>query len=181
MQRTNIDSHILFYGEHELIFARVTEVAIQALVFLAQQAPGKLSPTHEIAAKAGVPEAYLAKILQRLSVAGLVRSFRGSGKGIELGRSADEIRLSSVVITAQGSMDSDRCILGFNVCSGENPCSLHFEWLPHRAAIQEMLERTTIADLVRVLREPPAPPLPSDQAISNLADIPPEGGARGKL
>ena len=136
-----------------MFFQRATEVAIQALVFLAQQAPGKLSPTHEIAAHAEVSEAYLAKVLQRLSLAGLVRAFRGSGKGVELGRPAEEIRLSTVVLAAQGSLGSDRCILGLPVCSENHPCSLHQEWLPHRAAIQEMLDKTTIADLARSLHE----------------------------
>jgi Rrf2 family protein len=142
--------------EHRLIFSRATEVAIQALVFLAQQPPGKLTPTHEIAAAASVPEAYLAKVLQRLSAAGLVRTFRGSGKGIELGKAPEQIRTSAVGIAAQDSLDSERCILGLSVCSEQNPCALHYEWLPHRAAIQELLDRTTVADLVRFLHRPPA-------------------------
>lgn len=155
--------------EHALLFQRATEVAIHALVFLGQQPPGKLSPTHEIAAAAGVPEAYLAKILQRLSVAGLVRTFRGSGKGIELGRSPDEIELSSVVVAAQGSLQADKCILGLPACSEEHPCSLHYEWLPHRAAIQELLDKTTVADLVRFLRQPQAVGQPSASDNSKQA------------
>jgi Rrf2 family protein len=164
-----------------LLFHRSTEVAIQALVFLAQQSPGKLSPTHKIAAEAGVPEAYLAKVLQQLSVSGLVRTFRGSGKGVELGRPADAIPLSAVIRAAQGGLDSDRCILGLPVCSEENPCSLHYEWLPHRAAIEELLERTTVADLVRFLRRPPDAATPAAETVASPADPPAEGGARGKL
>ncbi|HWP84660.1 MAG TPA: Rrf2 family transcriptional regulator [Terriglobia bacterium] len=142
-----------------MIFNRATEVAIQALLFLAQQGPGKLSPTRAIAAAVDVPEAFLAKVLQRLSASGFVRAFRGSGKGVELGRSAKEIRLSSVVIATQGGLLSDRCILNLKICSDTNPCPLHYEWLPHKKAMEEMLERTTIADLVELLREPPPAPL----------------------
>jgi Rrf2 family transcriptional regulator, iron-sulfur cluster assembly transcription factor len=155
-----------------LIFNRATEVAIQALVLLAQQPPGKLTPTHEIAAEADVPEAYLAKVLQRLSAAGLVRTFRGSGKGIELGKAPEEIRTSAVVIAAQDSLDSERCVLGLNVCSEQNPCSLHYEWLPHRAAIQELLDRTTIADLVRFLHHPPSALLRTTPTVSPLDGAP---------
>ncbi|MBI2820249.1 MAG: Rrf2 family transcriptional regulator [Acidobacteria bacterium] len=163
----------------ELFFQRSTGVAIQALVYLAIQAPGKLSPTHEIAAQAAVPEAYLAKILQRLTLAGLVRAFRGSGKGVELGRPAEEIPLSSVIVAAQGSIDSDKCVLGFNACSEEHPCLLHSEWLPHRVAIQKMTESTTVADLVRFLRGSSAAVAPVAEAISSPADDTSEGRTRG--
>ncbi|MBI3933870.1 MAG: Rrf2 family transcriptional regulator [Acidobacteria bacterium] len=161
-----------------MLFQRSTVVAIQALVFLAHQAPGKLSPTHEIAAQAQVPEAYLAKVLQRLTLAGLVRAFRGSGKGVELGRAAEAISLSSVIIAAQGSLESDKCVLGLHVCSEENPCALHFEWLPHQAAIQAMLERITVADLVRSRREPPTVVTSSTPAPSVPAGSDPHSEGR---
>lgn len=155
-----------------MIFSRATEVAIQALVFLAQQPPGKLTPTHEIAEAAGVSEAYLAKVLQRLSSEGLVRTFRGSGKGVELGKAPEEIRTSAVLVAAQDNFDPGRCVLGLSVCSDDHPCALHHEWLPQRAAIQDLLDRTTIADLVRSLQHP-APPLRQSTTASTL-DITPE-------
>lgn len=159
-----------------MLFHRSTEVAIQALIFLAQQAPGKLSPTHEIAAQAGVSEAYLAKILQRLTSAGLVRAFRGSGKGVELGRPAEELRLASIIDTVQGGLESDKCVLGLTICSEENPCPLHDEWLPQRAAIHQMVDGKSLADLVRICQHPPAvlPPVaPSQSTPDNLE---PQGG-----
>ena len=161
-----------------MIFHRATEVAIQALVFLAQQPPGKLTPTHEIAAAADVPEAYLAKVLQRLSAAGLVRTFRGSGKGIELGKAPEQIRTSAVVIAAQESLDSDRCVLGLSACSEESPCALHHEWLPHRAAIREMLDRTTIANIARLSNHPPSV-LPTDSPTLSGSDMTPENPSGG--
>lgn len=155
-----------------MIFGRATEVAIQALVFLAQQPAGKLTPTHEIAAAADVPEAYLAKVLQRLSAKGLVRTFRGSGKGIELGKAAGDIRTAAVVAAVHDRLNSERCILGLKACSEERPCALHREWLPHRAAIQKLLDGTTIADLVRFLHDPPAAPQEDSPGIVTSELIP---------
>ena len=129
-----------------MLFQRSTEIAIQALVFLAQQSAGKLSPTREVAVEAGVPEAYLAKVLQQLSLAGLVRTFRGSGKGVEMGRAAEEISLSEVIRATQGGLESNRCVLGLPTCSEEAPCSLHSDWLPHKRALEAMLDGTTVAD-----------------------------------
>jgi Rrf2 family protein len=132
-----------------MILQHSSELAIRAVLFLAQQAPGKLSPVHEIAAEIGVSKTYLAKVTQRLVSTGLVRSFRGPGKGLELGRAPGNISLASVVRAAQGALDSDSCVLGRGVCSDEHPCALHSEWLPLRMRISELLERTTLADLIR--------------------------------
>ena len=136
-----------------MLFQHSSELAIQATLFLAQQAPGKLSPVHEIAAHAGVSEAYLAKILQRLTSAGLVRSFRGPGRGMELGRAPDAITLASLIEAMEGVKSSDECVLGLGVCSEENPCPLHKDWIPLHTAIRDLMEKTTLADLVRAVRE----------------------------
>lgn len=140
-----------------MLFQHASELAIRATLFLAQQAPGKLSPVHEIAADAGVSEAYLAKILQRLASSGLVRSFRGPGKGMELGRAPETISLNSVVCAVEGAKELEDCVLGLGLCSKENPCALHKEWLPLRLAIRKFLDTTTIADLVQVARSCPQP------------------------
>jgi Rrf2 family protein len=130
-----------------VLFQHASELAIRATIFLARQAPGKLSPVREIAACAGVSEAYLAKILQRLASAGLVRSFRGPGKGMELGRAASTITLASLIHVMEGPKTADECVLGLGTCSQETPCVLHDEWVPIRASIRNLLEKTTLADL----------------------------------
>lgn len=136
-----------------MLFQHSSELAIRATLFLAQQAPGKLSPVHEIAAHAGVSKAYLAKILQRLASAGMVRSFRGPGKGMELGRAPDAITLASLIEAMEGVKAPDECVLGLGVCPEENPCPLHEDWIPLRTAIRDLLEKTTLADLVRAVSE----------------------------
>jgi len=133
-----------------VLFQHSSELALRAALFLAQQVPGKLSPVHEIAAEAGASEAYLAKILQRLASNGLVRSFRGPGKGMELGKAPEAISLASVIRAVEGTKDADDCVLGFGACSMENPCALHENWLPLQTAINAFLVKTTLADLVRV-------------------------------
>jgi Rrf2 family iron-sulfur cluster assembly transcriptional regulator len=136
-----------------MLFQHSSELAIQATLFLAQQAPGKLSPVHEIADHTGVSEAYLAKILQRLASAGIVRSFRGPGKGMELGRAPDAITLASLIEAMEGTKAPDECVLGLGVCSEEDPCPLHEDWIPLRTAIRDLLEKTTLADLVHAVRK----------------------------
>ena len=134
-----------------MLFQHASELALRATLFLAKQAPGKLTPVHEIAAHAGVSEAYLAKILQRLVSVGLVRSFRGPGKGMELGRAPEAISLSCLIRAVEGSRLSDECILRLGDCSDKHPCPLHNNWLPLRTAIFDLMEKTTLADLPHIV------------------------------
>jgi Rrf2 family protein len=132
-----------------VILHRSSELAIRAALFLAQQAPGKLSPVHEIAAHTGVSEAYLSKVLQPLASTGLVRSFRGFGKGMKLARSPEQITLSSLINATQGPVASEACLLGLGICSEEHPCAIHRDWVPLRNTIRDLVEKTTLADLIQ--------------------------------
>lgn len=162
-----------------MLLQHSSELAIRATLFLAQQAPGKLSPVREIAAHAGVSEAYLSKILQRLSSAGLVRAFRGPGKGMELGRAPDAITLASLIEAMEGAKAPGECVLGLGVCAEENPCPLHEEWMPLRTAIRDLLQKTTLADLVRTVSQRLAQPAPRLLGLAgSLAKI--GGGLKGK-
>ena len=136
-----------------MILQRSSELAIRAALFLAQQAPGKLSPVREIAARTGVSEAHLAKILQRLTSAGLVRSFRGPGKGMELGRAPASITLDSLVCAIEGPRTENECVLGMGICSKETPCTLHADWVPIRTAIRALLQNTSLANLVEIAQD----------------------------
>ena len=135
-----------------MIFQRASELTIRAMIFLAQQGPGKLSPAHEIARHVGASETYLAKIMHRLASAGLIRSFRGPGKGMELGRAPSTITLASLIRAVEGVKTEGDCVLGLGNCSEENPCALHKEWVPIRTAIRDLLEETTLADLAEIVR-----------------------------
>ncbi|MEM7780613.1 MAG: Rrf2 family transcriptional regulator [Pseudomonadota bacterium] len=56
-----------------------------------------------------VPNAYLAKQMQLLRRAGIVRSVRGKRGGYRLARSVDEISLLDIVTAIEGPMPAFRC------------------------------------------------------------------------
>ncbi len=132
-----------------MLFHHASELAIRATLFLSLQPPGKLTPVHEIASETGVSEAYLAKVLQRLTTAGLMRAFRGPGRGMELAHASEEITLGAVVQAMEGPPGPEWCVLGRKFCSDENPCPLHDRWVPLRREIQRLLDETTVASLVQ--------------------------------
>ncbi len=86
--------------------------------------PGQLVSTAALAQSTKVPEHYLAKVLQQLSAAGLVRGRRGVGGGYQLARPATQITLTEVVRSV-GQIDRITvCPLGI-ATHGPNLCPLH--------------------------------------------------------
>lgn len=136
-----------------MLYGHAAEIAIRAALYLAGRPPGELSPVHEVAKATKLPSPYLSKVIQRLAQAGLVRTFRGPGGGIELGKSPEAITLWSLVCATDGPADVSRCALGIGSCSPSNPCPLHGRWAPLRDEFQELLEGTTLAALLRELVE----------------------------
>ena len=57
----------------------------------------------------GVPAAYLAKHLQALGAAGIVRSSPGRRGGYSLARPADEVTLLDIVLAVEGDERAFRC------------------------------------------------------------------------
>lgn len=146
-----------------MYYGHAAEVAIRAALYLAGQPRGEISPVQEIAAASGLPKAYLSKVIQRLVQPGLVRTFRGPGGGIELGKSPEAITLWSLVYATTGREDADRCALGIGSCSAKNPCPLHEKWAPLRDEFHRLLEGTTLAELVRHTSQTQSDKQPTDR------------------
>ena len=64
---------------------RSGEYGLRGLLFLARQPSERLVLVSEISRNQNIPETFLAKIFQRLSKAGVLRSSRGSKGGFSLG------------------------------------------------------------------------------------------------
>jgi len=130
-----------------LLYGHASELAIRAALFLSQQPPGKRSTVQEVAQATRLPQPYLAKILRQLTVANLVRAFRGPGGGIELGRPADVISLGAIIEAVEGPDRTDYCALGGRPCTESQPCPLHERWRPLCEEMRRLLAETTLAAL----------------------------------
>lgn len=133
------------------MFSQTVEYALRAAVYLADQAPAART-TEQIATVTKVPQAYLAKVLQGLSRAGLVQSQRGIYGGFLLARAPEQITILEVVNSVDPIHRIHTCPLGLEQ-HGVNLCPLHRRLDGALAQVEAAFASTTLAE---VLAEPSA-------------------------
>lgn len=102
-----------------LRFSEAFILGLHAACYLAGLGGGRAS-TAEIARYLGVSEAHLAKVMQRLVRAGLLKSSRGPGGGFRLSRRASEISLMDIYESLEGPFSPTSCLLGRDACLQES-------------------------------------------------------------
>ena len=125
---------------------RDTRYAIEALLVLGEREPGAFVDAREIGERAGLPLAFLHKILRRLAAGGVLRSRRGTG--YTLARPLAATTMRDVLLAVEGANVFDnRCIFWREECSADEPCALHFRWASLRPAVETAIAETTLADV----------------------------------
>ena len=107
----------------------------------------KFVPIREIAAELKLSFHFLTKILQRLTEAGLLESYRGPNGGIALARDASDLSLLDIVKAIDGDDAFTGCVLGLSACSEKYPCPLHATWGRQRAELRDALSSATLGSL----------------------------------
>ena len=137
-----------------LLFSRECEYALQAVLYLALQRKDEMTSIKTLTRKLDIPYHFLAKILQRLTRKGLLRSLKGPTGGFTLSLPAEKITLFQIIEAIDGAEFMTTCVLGFSECSGRNPCSVHEQWGEMRTSIHAMLVNKSIAQMARETKKP---------------------------
>lgn len=132
------------------------EWAVHACTVLAPLGPGHGLTLAALAGFHGVPAPYMAKQMQALSKAGIVRTARGKTGGYALARPATEISLWDISRAIDGPEPAFRCseIRQRGPCAARKadcraPCQIAAAFADAEHAWRTALEGVTIADLNR--------------------------------
>lgn len=130
------------------MFSRTSTYALNILGFLVRSR-GVRTRGEEIAKETGIPANYLSKILNQLRKQGIVDAEKGWGGGFEVRAEALERPIRDVLAIFEGVEPAGKkeCLFGLQHCDSEQPCPLHGYWERIRDLRDDMLTRTTIADL----------------------------------
>lgn len=130
-----------------LKLSRLTDYAVVVLSRMGQvDAPLLSAPG--IAARTGLAEPTVAKVLKILAQADIVEGLRGARGGYRLTRPLGRITLAEVIVAFDGPIALTACVDGgMGGCDSEHLCPVRGRWDPVNHAIREALAGITVAEL----------------------------------
>ena len=126
---------------------RQGDYAVRVMVDLAVHEDDAPVPRARIQERQDVPPAYLAKIVQMLARAGLVRTQVGVRGGVSLAVPADQVTLRQVIEAAEGPIHLNRCVAEPGACPRDRFCTVHPVWLRLQGLVTRELDAVTLASL----------------------------------
>lgn len=136
------------------MFSKACEYAIRSVVFISVASlEGERVGFKEIAKEIDAPQAFVAKVLQKLVKGGIIESVKGAGGGFEIPvQNLEQMKLCEVVNVMDGDSIYKGCGLGLKKCSETHPCPVHFKFKAIRNELKIMLETTTLKELANGTR-----------------------------
>jgi Rrf2 family transcriptional regulator, iron-sulfur cluster assembly transcription factor len=129
------------------------EYGVRCLVQIGRRGEGAALTIPEISDAEGISPAYAAKLLRILRQGGFITSARGKAGGYSLARAANRIVLGEVMASLGGRMfEKDFCEShsgSAHVCAHTTDCSIRTLWRRVQGALDDVLGRTTLQDLLR--------------------------------
>jgi Rrf2 family protein len=122
--------------------------ALRAVLLLARIPADHAIRADTVAEAIGAPRNYLAKTLNALAKAGIVRSARGPFGGFSLAIPAADLTVAQVTQIFDARPRTGVCLLGKRACDSASPCTAHNTWTAITESALSAIERTTIAELL---------------------------------
>lgn len=130
-------------------FSAQEEYGLRCLLQVARRGASATIP--QIAAAEGMSTTHVAKLLMLLRREGWVDSTRGQAGGYTLAKAPEEILVKNVLNSLGGQLyDEEFCVRHsgqLDICKHAVDCSVRSLWQKMQAAIDQVLEGVTLADL----------------------------------
>lgn len=118
--------------------SNLADYAVVTMSAAARHCGGARISAGELAAETGLPAPTVQKLVSKLTAAGLLRSIRGAGGGLQLARPAAAISLADIVEAVEGPIVLTACIDGQD-CAVDHSCTVKPHWPVVNAALRGAL------------------------------------------
>lgn len=123
--------------------------AVRVMLDLALNDKGECIKVKDIANRQGLSEKYLEQIIAILNKAGFVRSVRGAQGGYLLAKEPKDYTVGMILRLTEGSLAPVACLEeNADECGRGGACETLQVWKDLYEAINQVVDRVTVADLV---------------------------------
>lgn len=130
-----------------MILSKSCIYGIQAAIFVSSQQDAKFVSISRIATELNISFHFLTKVLQQLTHAGIMRSYRGPKGGVTLTTSGSKVTLFDLISAIDGTEMFTECLLGLPGCGHDAPCPAHESWFEVRQKFTDVAKRVTLNSL----------------------------------
>jgi Rrf2 family protein len=130
-----------------LAIKKETDYAIRCVFYLSRKM-GEVIMVDEIAREMQIPKSFLAKIVQKLSKAGIINSVVGAKGGHFLSRKPRDISIHDVIVAIEGPMAMNSCTVKKEECNLSPDCVVHPVWVSVKRDVEHILTMKTF-DLLK--------------------------------
>jgi len=127
--------------------------ALRLMLDIALNSHGHAVSLRDVSRRQGISDKYLEQIVTPLSRAGLVRSVRGAGGGYLLTRAPEEYTVGDILRPLEGDLAPVECATDTAYCDRCAECVTLELWQEIHQAVSNVVDRTTLADLVERARK----------------------------
>ncbi|MFT4113266.1 RrF2 family transcriptional regulator [Silvibacterium sp.] len=144
-----------------LRLTKKADYGLMALKFIAEHEDAVSLSAKDIAEAYHIPPQLLAKILQKLTREGLLRSHAGMNGGYTLSRRATDITAFEVIRAIDGPLFITSCVTDSGSCDLTSSCTIKEPLARVNDSISDVLKNIRISDLVDSSHNPAAQQLVS--------------------
>lgn len=137
-----------------LKLTKKADYGLMALKYLAEHPETPALSAKDVADAYGIPAQLLAKILQRLTKTGLLRSQAGINGGYALARDARQISAYEVILAIDGPFFITSCTKGAHGCELTPNCTIKEPLARVNETIAGVLKSISIHDLIEQEHQP---------------------------
>lgn len=138
-----------------LKLTKKADYGLMALKYLAEHPEIPALSAKDVADAYGIPAQLLAKILQRLTKVGLLRSHAGMNGGYTLARDARQISAFEVIYAIDGPLFITSCFKGAKSCDLTSNCTIKEPLARVNETIAGVLKSISVYDLAEKEHAPP--------------------------
>jgi len=129
----------------------MADYAVVTMSAAARHCGGARVSAAQLAQETGLPAPTVQKLVSRLTAAGLLRSIRGAGGGLQLARPAAAISLADIVEAVEGPIALTACVeQGRHDCALERSCSVRPHWTVVNEALRGALAQVPLSRLAQM-------------------------------